>query len=26
VVVDHWYREPTKPEDVPALVQEMRGR
>jgi NADH-quinone oxidoreductase subunit E len=26
VVVDHWYREPTKPEDVPALVEEMRGR
>jgi NADH-quinone oxidoreductase E subunit len=26
VVVDHWYREPTKPEDVPGLVEEMRGR
>jgi NADH-quinone oxidoreductase E subunit len=26
VVVDHWYREPTKPEDVPALVEELRGR
>jgi NADH-quinone oxidoreductase E subunit len=25
VVVDHWYREPTKPEDVSALVEEMRG-
>jgi NADH-quinone oxidoreductase subunit E len=25
VVVDHWYREPTRPEDVPALVEEMRG-
>jgi NADH-quinone oxidoreductase subunit E len=25
-VVDHWYREPTRPEDVPALVEEMRGR
>jgi NADH-quinone oxidoreductase subunit E len=26
VVVDHWYHEPTKAEDVPALVEEMRGR
>jgi NADH-quinone oxidoreductase E subunit len=26
VVVDHWYREPTTPEDVPGLVEEMRGR
>jgi NADH-quinone oxidoreductase subunit E len=26
VVVDHWYREPTRPEDVPAVVEEMRGR
>jgi NADH-quinone oxidoreductase subunit E len=26
VVVDHWYREPTRAEDVPALVEEMRGR
>jgi NADH-quinone oxidoreductase subunit E len=26
VVVDHWYREPTRPEDVPTLVEEMRGR
>jgi NADH-quinone oxidoreductase E subunit len=26
VVVDHWYREPTKPEDVPGIVGEMRGR
>jgi NADH-quinone oxidoreductase E subunit len=26
VVVDHWYHEPTKPEDVPALVEELRGR
>jgi NADH-quinone oxidoreductase E subunit len=26
VVVDHWYREPTRPEDVPSLVEEMRGR
>jgi NADH-quinone oxidoreductase E subunit len=25
VVVDHWYREPTRPEDVPTLVEEMRG-
>jgi NADH-quinone oxidoreductase E subunit len=25
-VVDHWYREPTTPEDVPGLVEEMRGR
>lgn len=25
-VVDHWYREPTRPEDVPGLVEEMRGR
>jgi NADH-quinone oxidoreductase E subunit len=26
VVIDHGYREPTKAEDVPALVEEMRGR
>jgi NADH-quinone oxidoreductase E subunit len=26
VVVDHWYREPTRPEDVPGLVEELRGR
>jgi NADH-quinone oxidoreductase subunit E len=26
VIVDHWYREPTTPEDVPGLVEEMRGR
>ena len=26
VVVDHWYREPTRAEDVPGLVEEMRGR
>jgi NADH-quinone oxidoreductase E subunit len=26
VVVDHWYREPTRPEDVPRLVEELRGR
>jgi NADH-quinone oxidoreductase E subunit len=26
VAVDHWYREPTRPEDVPALVEELRGR
>jgi len=26
VVVDHRYREPTKPEDVPGLVEELRGR
>jgi NADH-quinone oxidoreductase E subunit len=26
VVVDHAYREPTKPEDVPGLVEELRGR
>jgi NADH-quinone oxidoreductase E subunit len=26
VVVDHLYREPTKPEDVPGLVEELRGR
>ena len=26
VVDDHWYREPTRPEDVPALVEEMHGR
>lgn len=26
VIVDHWYREPTRPEDVPGLVEEMRGR
>jgi NADH-quinone oxidoreductase E subunit len=25
-IVDHWYREPTRPEDVPGLVEEMRGR
>jgi NADH-quinone oxidoreductase E subunit len=25
-VVDHWYREPTRAEDVPSLVEEMRGR
>ncbi len=25
VVIDSRYREPTKPEDVPALVQELRG-
>jgi NADH-quinone oxidoreductase subunit E len=25
VVVDHRYREPTTPEDVPAIVQELRG-
>jgi NADH-quinone oxidoreductase subunit E len=25
VVVDHWYREPTTPEDVPGLVEELRG-
>ena len=25
VVVDHRYREPTTPEDVPAVVQELRG-
>jgi NADH-quinone oxidoreductase subunit E len=25
VVVDHRYREPTKPEDVPAIVGELRG-
>ena len=25
VVVDHRYREPTKPEDVPAIAQELRG-
>jgi NADH-quinone oxidoreductase E subunit len=26
VVVDHQYREPTRPEDVPGLVEELRGR
>jgi NADH-quinone oxidoreductase E subunit len=26
VVVDHLYREPTRPEDVPGLVEELRGR
>jgi NADH-quinone oxidoreductase E subunit len=26
VIVDHRYREPTGPEDVPALVEELRGR
>jgi NADH-quinone oxidoreductase subunit E len=26
VVVDHRYREPVKPEDVPAIVEEIRGR
>jgi NADH-quinone oxidoreductase E subunit len=26
VVIDHWYREPTRPEDVPVLVEELRGR
>ena len=26
VVVDHWFREPTRPENVPGLVEEMRGR
>jgi NADH-quinone oxidoreductase E subunit len=26
VVVDHRYRDPTGPEDVPALVEELRGR
>jgi NADH-quinone oxidoreductase E subunit len=26
VVVDHSYREPTRPEDVPELVEELRGR
>jgi NADH-quinone oxidoreductase E subunit len=26
VVVDHWYREPTRPGDVAGLVEEMRGR
>ena len=26
VVVDHRYREPTRPEDVAGLVEEMRGR
>jgi NADH-quinone oxidoreductase subunit E len=25
VVVDHRYREPTRPEDVPAIVEELRG-
>ena len=25
VVVDHSYREPTRPEDVPGLVEELRG-
>jgi NADH-quinone oxidoreductase E subunit len=26
VVVDHRYREPVRPEDVPAVVEELRGR
>jgi NADH-quinone oxidoreductase E subunit len=26
VVVDHSYREPTRPEDVPGLVEDLRGR
>jgi NADH-quinone oxidoreductase subunit E len=26
VAVDHWYREPTRPEDVPRLLEELRGR
>ena len=26
VVVDHRYREPTKPEDVPRLLQELNGK
>ena len=26
VVVDHRYQEPTRPEDVPGLVEELRGR
>jgi NADH-quinone oxidoreductase E subunit len=26
VIVDHLYREPTRPEDVPGLVEELRGR
>jgi len=26
VVVDHRYREPTKPEDVPRIVQELNGK
>ena len=26
VVVDHVYREPLRPEDVPGLVEELRGR
>ena len=26
VAVDHRYREPVKPEDVPAIVEELRGR
>jgi NADH:ubiquinone oxidoreductase subunit E len=26
VVVDHHYREPVRPEDVPAIVEELRGR
>jgi NADH-quinone oxidoreductase E subunit len=25
-VVDHWYREPTRPEDVPGIVEELRSR
>ena len=25
VIVDHRYREPTRPEDVPAIVEELRG-
>jgi NADH-quinone oxidoreductase E subunit len=26
VIADGWYREPTRPEDVPSLVEELRGR
>jgi NADH-quinone oxidoreductase E subunit len=26
VVVDHRYREPVRPDDVPAIVEELRGR
>jgi NADH:ubiquinone oxidoreductase subunit E len=26
VVVDHRYHEPLRPEDVPAIVEEIRGR
>ena len=25
VIVDHRYHEPTRPEDVPAIVEELRG-